>query len=313
MASEFEIIKKLRAVFPKIGDDAVEFKVSNIPIVSTDAFVMGEHFGDYFTPYDMGYKALSASISDIAACGGIPKYVLVSMGLSSGEMDFINELYRGMQEVANLYKVEIIGGDTTKSSTLFISVTVIGETKRFIGRNGARVGDAICVTGELGSSAAGLLALKNGLVGNRYICSLHLNPKPRVKEGIKIGKYASSMIDISDGLIIDLSHLLEESCVGAEIWKNKIPISKETIKIANKFSLSAQDFAMSGGEDFELLFTIPKDKLKEAQKKVDFTEIGEIIEPRTENRKPRIIDEEGNDIPVAGFDHFNRSPLLSKE
>jgi len=294
-------------MFPKIGDDAVEFKVSNIPIVSTDAFVMGEHFGDYFTPYNMGYKVLAASISDIAACGGSPKYALISIGLKSGDIEFINALYRGIQEVANLYKVEIVGGDTTKSETVFISITVIGETKRFVGRNGARVRDAICVTGELGGSAAGLLALKNGLVGNRHICSLHLHPTPRVKEGETLANYATSMIDISDGLMVDLSHLLDESGVGAEIWKNKIPINEETIRIANKFSLPPYKFAMSGGEDFELLFTIPKDKLKEIQKKVDFTKIGEIIEPKTENRKPRIIDEEGNDIHIEGFDHFSRS------
>ncbi len=302
MASEFEIINRLKKWFPEIGDDAAKFGLREIPIVSTDSFVVGEHFGSYFTPYDMGYKALAASISDIAACGGTPRYALVSVGLKDGNIEFVKGFYEGVKTVSEMYDVKIIGGDTTKSNTVFINVVVIGETKRFIGRNGAQAGDIICVTGKIGSSAGGLIALQNRV--KSVLTKKHLNPLPRVNEGQKLVDYATSMIDVSDGLLIDLSHILEDSQVGAEIWRTKIPISKEVRQITNKLSISLMDFVMNGGEDFELLFTIPKDKLNKAKKKVDFTEIGEIIEVKSQESKVKIIDEEGNEIAIKGFDHF---------
>lgn len=322
MASEFEIIKRLRSMCPKIGDDAVvlitkstraqEHKSKgNTLIASVDAFVEKEHFDlTYFSAYDIGYKSLAASISDIAACGGKPKYALISLGLKSGDIEFVEQFYSGIEDVAKTYGVEIVGGDTTKSGVIFVSVTLLGESKRFISRNGAKVGDVICVTGELGTSFVGLLCLQNvsrlGSLSHDRLVRSHLNPTPRVKEGVKIANYANSMIDISDGLIIDLSHILEESKVCAQIWRSKLPINKETIRIAHKFSVSPYDFAMNGGEDFELLFTVPKHKLKEAKQKVDFTEIGEIINTQNAKRKTQIIDEEGKEIPIVGFDHFRK-------
>ncbi len=303
MASEFEIINRIKQWFPEVGDDAAKFELREIQIVSTDSFVVGEHFGSYFTPYDMGYKALAASISDIAACGGTPRYALVSVGLKNGDMEFVKGIYEGVKTVSEIYGVKIIGGDTTKSNTVFINVVIIGETKRFIGRGGAQAGDIICVTGEIGSSAGGLIALQNGI--ESVLTKKHLNPLPRVKEGQELANYATSMIDISDGLLIDLSHILEDSQVEARIWKTKIPISKEVRQIANKLSISLMDFVMNGGEDFELLFAIPKDKLNEAKKKVDFTEIGEIIKVKSQKSKVKIMDEEGNEIHIKGFDHFS--------
>ncbi|MDI6840345.1 MAG: thiamine-phosphate kinase [bacterium] len=304
MATELAIIKRLRELLPRIGDDAVEFKVPNIPIVSVDSFAMGEHFGDYFTPYDMGYKALAASISDIAACGGVPKYALVSIGIKNGDIDWVDNFYDGVRAIASTYEVEIIGGDITKSDTIFVSVTVIGGTSHFVRRSGAKVDDVICITGELGSSYAGLLCLKRGYKKENKLIKKHLNPLPRVKEGIKIARYANSMIDISDGLSTDLFHILEESKVSARIWRSEIPISKEIKKIAEKFHMTPESLALNGGEDFELLFTISKNYIGKAKKEVEFTEIGEIIECEMQNAKCKIIDENGNEIPVKGFDHF---------
>lgn len=322
MVSEIEIIKGIRKIFPRIGDDAETFQVSDIPIITIDSFVENVHFKmDYFSYYDVGYKSISAAISDIAACGGAPKYALVALGLPKGDEKLVDELYRGIGDVAQRFNVEIIGGDITKSEVLSIIICVIGETKKIIRRSGAKIGDVICVTGTLGSSYAGLLAIQNQI--NTPLRKRHLNPLPRVKEGIYIGQFANSMIDISDGLTIDISHILDESVVGAQIWRDKLPIDKETKEIASRFSKSARDFAMNGGEDFELLFTIPKscrdrflnlskDKADRPEglsllKNVRFTEIGEIIKckmSRNFGTKCKIIDEEGNTIPIGGFDHF---------
>jgi thiamine-monophosphate kinase len=308
--TEFEIIERLRKIFPAIGDDAAEVSGngngSGRMIVSTDSFVEGEHFGDYFTPYDMGYKSVAASVSDIAACGGVPTCALVSVGLKNGDVAFVEGLYEGVKKVADMYGFEMIGGDTTRSRVLFVSVTALGNAVRFVGRGGARIGDRICVTGDLGGSQAGLIALQNGT--DSTLTKRHLHPSPRMKEGEKLGNYATSMIDISDGFVSDLSHILKESRVGARIWRNKLPIAKETQRIAREFSLSAQELAMTGGEDFELLFTIPADRIDEVRKTVQFTEVGEVIENQISKIKYQnfIVDEEGNAVPIKGFDHFGK-------
>ncbi|MCK4352653.1 thiamine-phosphate kinase [candidate division WOR-3 bacterium] len=317
MTSEFELIKEIRKVFPRIGDDAEAFNISPglIPLVTIDSFIEKVHFDTaYFTPYDVGYKSLSASMSDIAACGGIPRYALISVGLPTGDLKFIKDFYRGVREIAKLFNMEIIGGELTKSKIISITICVIGEVKKIIKRSGAKIGDLICVTGKLGNSFAGLLALQNGI--KSPLIRQHLNPLPRIKEGKELSNYVTSMIDISDGFTIDLSHILDESKVGAKIWRNNLPINNETRKITSKFSLSPISCALNGGEEFELLFTIPKIYTTQAKKRVEFTEVGEIIEKWEVVRhdlhhgvgsgkwEVKIIDEEGNEIPVKGFDHF---------
>lgn len=285
----------------------MNFTVANKPLVSVDSFVLGEHFDNhYFSPYDIGHKSLAATLSDIAACGGIPKYALIAMGLKNGNMEFVEEFCKGMSTIASTYGVEIIGGDTTKAETPFVSITVIGETTNFIKRSGAKTGDILCVTGELGSAHAGLKALQNGI--ESPIVEYHLHPTPRIKEGELLNRFVTSMIDISDGLILDLSHILEESHVGAKVFKEKIPIHEETREVAKQLAKDPIDYAFYGGEDFELLFTIDKKMASEAKKVIKLTEIGEIIEPvrRTGSLAggSRIVDEKGSSIPVKGYDHF---------
>ncbi|MDD2889990.1 MAG: thiamine-phosphate kinase [bacterium] len=306
MLSEFEIINKIRKDFPKIGDDCAEIiipKPGKKLITSTDAFVEGTHFKrQYFSGYDIGYKSFTASISDIAACGGTPKCGLIALGMPNGENAFVNSLYNGIKAVSKKYKVEVIGGDTVLSPFVFVSITVIGETEKFITRRGAKVGNMICVTGPVGSASAGLVALEKGIKSK---CTKNqLNPEARVQEGLLLAPYASSMIDISDGLISDLTHILEESKVSAKIFPDKIPIDKEVFKVAKTVGRKAEYFALNGGEDYELLFTIPAQLLKKAKDKIKFTEIGEII-PR--NKKPQVVDAKGSVILAKGFDHFKKS------
>lgn len=308
MISEFEIIKKLRKAFPRIGNDAESFKIDDgmIPVASVDSFFDGVHFDlSYFTYYDVGYKSAASSISDIAAVGGKPLYLLISLALKEENLVGIDELYRGIQAIAKEYNIDVIGGDITKASNFGIFVGVIGETPNLVKRTGAKLGDIICVTGRLGGSYGGLIGLKNG-IKNEKLIEKHLRPKVRVKEGLWLQKFASSMIDISDGLIIDLSHILEESNVGAKLWIDKIPIDKEAEKLANMLGDSSKYYAMYGGEDFELLFTIDAKALSEIKGKIEYYEIGKII-------AKGLIDENGKAIPIRGYEHFSKGNLSKKE
>lgn len=308
MAGEFEILQKIRHWLPKIGDDCArlltyENKSSKhkILIASTDAFVEDVHFEKkYFSYYDIGYKSLAASISDVAACGGIPKWNLISLGIPKGDIKIVREVYEGMKDVCEQYGGTIVGGDTVFSKKMFVNATVIGETERFISRKGAKKGDILCVTGVLGGASAGLVALKKRM--NSNCINKQLIPTPRVKEGKLLVKYASSMIDISDGLIIDLSHILEESNVAAKVFRTKLPVCKRVKDIAKAAKIPPEKFVLGGGEDYELLFTIPKRLINRAKKEVKFTEIGEIIEFKEEQN--RIIDETNKAIHIQGFTHF---------
>lgn len=315
MAGEFEIIEKIKNWLPIIGDDCAELlnykdKFSNrkILIASTDAFVEDVHFErKYFSYYDIGYKSLAASMSDIAACGGTPRWSLVSLGIPQGDMKIISALYKGMRDVCKKYGGTIVGGDTVYSPKMFVSVTAIGETEKFVRRSGAKIGDIICITGALGGASAGLTALKNGI--KNPCIKRQLNPNPRIKEGKLLAKYATAMIDISDGLIIDLSHILEESQVSAKIFHKKLPIEKGVKEASRLAKISTDKFILSGGEDYELLFTVPPKLLTSAKKEGRFTEIGEILPKRREHN---IIDENGTPILINGFDHFSVKLLASK-
>ncbi len=306
MATEQEIINRLKEFFPKIGDDAEEFKSTPgfTPIISVDSFVEGVHFDPSFIGYeDIGYRCCAATLSDIAAMGGIPRVLLCSLGLKKGKIELVESIARGIKCLASKFNTEVIGGDTVKSDTLFLSLTVIGEVKRIVRRRGARVGDAICVTGPLGGSTAGLLALKKGFVSFQILIERYIHPEPRIDEGIILSEFATSMIDISDGLSVDLYHLIEESGVGAII--HNVPVMEEAKKIAEKLDKNPEDFALYGGEDFELLFTVDRKHLKEVKKRVDIIEIGKIV-------KKGMRFSNGEEIKLGGYDHFSVSDGVSR-
>jgi len=233
------------SVIKGIGDDTavVALTSGKYLLLTTDMLVEGVHFNKDTPPRMIGRKALGCSLSDIAAMGGVPKYALISIGIPKMEnLKKIKQIYAGIKMLARKYKVDVIGGDTVKSSRLVINVSLLGEVKRkdLVCRDGASPGDQIFVTGQLGRS------LKN---------EHHYRFDPRIKEAQDIVKQfrPSAMIDISDGLAADLGHILRESKVGAVL-------SKETIPRRAKATLQQ---ALSDGEDFELLFTLPP---KEARK-----------------------------------------------
>ncbi|MCP4265013.1 MAG: thiamine-monophosphate kinase [Candidatus Brocadiaceae bacterium] len=241
--------KKDKDVIIGIGDDCASININGDKqcLVTTDMLVEGTHFElDNNTPEEIGRKSIACSISDIAAMGCSAKYAVVSICFPhETKTKFARELFLGMKNLAEAYKITIIGGDIVSSKkTLVVNVTMYGKNEGLnpIVRSGARVGDSIIVTGSLGGSILGK----------------HLTFVPRLKAGVLLNKKfkINSMIDISDGLAADLNHILEESGVGAILYEDEVPISVDAKKLASKTGLSALHHALHDGEDYELLFTI---------------------------------------------------------
>lgn len=248
--------KKDRSVGIDIGDDCASIKVSGnkLCLVTTDMLVEDTHFKlKNNKPGEIGRKSIACSISDIAAMGCNAKYAVVSICFRSDtQTKFAKELFRGMKTEADEYNIKIIGGDIVSSKKLLvINVAMYGENDglRPVTRSNAKIGDTIMVTGTLGGS----------------ILKKHIAFKPRLKEGLILNKKfkINSMIDISDGLLADLNHILDESKVGAVLYEDKIPISSDAKKLARKTDLSPLHHALNDGEDYELLFTLPD---KESEK-----------------------------------------------
>jgi thiamine-monophosphate kinase len=312
-----------------IGDDAAVVTLSKgaVRLITTDILIEDIHFRLAYTdPLRLGKKALSINLSDIAAMGGIPQYFLLSMGLPPHlSFTWVEEFFQGIQELAGQYNLSLIGGDTSLARKLIINITVIGRGKRgrVIYRKGAKTGHQIMVTGTLGNAALGLRILKSrgGSPDISRTCygdlaeltEKHLSPTPRIAEGLLIAenRLASAMIDISDGLIADLGHILEESHVGAKIWISRLPLSEAYVKMAPQYTPRDIDLAVSGGEDYELLFTTPRSKRGKlldlfGQYGLRVTHIGEIVDPRY---GLRLLQDDGREYTLRkkGYDHFRGS------
>ncbi len=285
-------------------------------LATTDMLVEGTHFdSSWMDPYRLGKKSLTVNLSDIAAMGGIPKYFLISLGLRRNlTLSFVSRFYRGMREEARRSRVELVGGNTSFSEKMIITICLLGEGKKkeLIFRNGANVGDELYVSGTLGDSALGLKILQEkGPHGKpRDLIEKHLSPSARVRLGQAIAHHrcATAMIDVSDGLLMDTHHLLEESGVGALIWEERIPLSGSYIKNIHPYSEDPYNLALTGGEDYELLFTASPEKRKKISSlslalRVPITHIGEIVSAK---RRLRIVRKSGTIYSPSrlGFDHF---------
>ncbi len=297
MINEIDIIRDLKNIFPKIGNDAADFKLSGdkIPIACIDSYYEGVHFEFSYCPRDVvGYRSVAATLSDIAAVGGVPRYIAVSVGLSSPR--FYKEIIEGIKEACDKFGVEVIGGDTIESPHTFLTICAIGEAERVVPRQGAEAGDLICVTGTIGDAAINFSYLKSGFkLGNKN--NKFFYPEPRIKEGQKLSPYVTSMIDISDGLIIDLWRLLYEGKLGAQIDIKNIPIKEESIKLCEEMGRDYLNFQLYGGEDYELLFTIKEENLPKIRD-VDFRVIGRVID------KKGFFTKKWQKIHVRGYVHF---------
>ena len=316
-----ECITSLKGVIKGIGDDCAVFgPYSGCALLfTTDMLVEDIHFlRDTITTYRLGWKAIAVNLSDIAAMGGRPLYCLISLAIPvEMNVELIQDLYKGMKDICERYKVNIVGGDTVASSNkLIINVSLIGDAKEdeVIYRSGARPGDKIYLTGNVGDSSAGLKILKNeisipGPMGSHFI-KAHNEPNPLIETGriIAASRLASSMIDLSDGLLSDLGHICKESGVGAVLFRSKIPLSSELKLLASRAGFNPLDLALSGGEDYVLLLTVPEAKSRDLEllfkdkRPSPLYLIGEI----REEEGIRMVNDDGSveEIVVRGFNHF---------
>lgn len=330
---EFDLIARIQSKLPKhakstilsIGDDAAVLKPDSgsYLLTSTDTLVENTHFNlSTISPEQLGRKSLAVNLSDIAAMGGHPKWVLVSIGIPKTlPLKFLDRFYNGLQQMSARYNIDIVGGDTVSSKKHFyITISVLGEAlkKKYFSRGNAKPGDKIFVTGTLGDSALGLKILlskkiwKGSPDDKRFLIQKHLDPIPCLEEVRLIKpdfKKVGAMIDISDGLLQDLSHICRTSKVGAMIRKDQLPNSQpfESLCLINKNS--PWDFMLKGGEDYELLFTFRpendknlKYRFKKAGKSL--TQIGVVTE---KPGKLVLLDPESKAETLSkpfGFDHF---------
>ncbi len=289
-----------------IGDDCavIPQTTGRETLVSTDMLMEGTHFLiEDISPYLLGWKSAAVNISDIAAMGGRCVGSFLSFALPKGtQKEWLMEFFRGYKEVSALFGCPLLGGDTTTSpDRLCINVTVLGEAAcgESVKRSGAKVGDLICVTGPLGDSACGLAHILTGCVVDdeaKVLIDRHYKPMPRVTEGLGLAAAGvSAMMDISDGIGSDLRHILKASGVGAEVDLESIPLSDELKRKCALFGWEEMDFAVSGGEDYELLFTASE----EVEKKLEVPHhvIGRIVE----GEGIRWI---GGEKDYMGFRHF---------
>jgi len=291
-----------------IGDDTAVIKDKDgYFLVTKDLLIEDVHFKISFDPFLLGRKSMAVNISDIASMGGEPLYSFLGIGFPKElSWEWIEKFMLGMREICDKYKVFLIGGDTCSSPKLFISITLIGKTDKVVLRSSAREGDYIYVTGKLGDSGAGLYILLNNLNSEdshyKYLIERHLNPTPRVEEGRFLKDIASSMIDLSDGLSIDLHNLCRESKVGALIYGDRIPISDELKKFCAEINEDTLRFALQGGEDYELLFTSSKELERKVIESISATLIGRIEEREKGIRILKGGKEEN--LPRSGWEHF---------
>ena len=305
---EFGLIKHLTqhielyqpSTIKGVGDDAAVINNEDLQtVISTDILIEGVHFDLTYVPLrHLGYKSVIVNLSDVYAMNAHPKQILVSIALSNRfKLEAIEELYSGMLAACKKYKVDLVGGDTTSSlSGLVISITAIGGVKKedITYRNGAKESNLLCVSGDLGGAYMGLQILEReksvfkenpklqpDLEGKDYLLERQLKPEARkdiIETLHSLGIKPTAMIDVSDGLSSEILHLCSQSDVGVELYEEKIPIDSLTYETAREFNLDPTLCSLSGGEDYELLFTIDISEYEKLKNSMDITIIGHITD-----------------------------------
>lgn len=332
---EFGLIKVLTSRFKDVnestvkgvGDDAAVIDTGNkLTLITTDLLIEGVHFDLMYCPLKhLGYKSIVVNLSDIYAMNGTPKQVTVSIAISNRfSLEALEELYEGIRYACQRYNVDLVGGDTSSSTKgLLISVTAIGEVEKdkVVYRNTAQEGDLICVSGDLGGAYLGLQLLERekqiylenpnvqpDLENEQYLIGRQLKPEAR-KDIVELLAEKSilptSMIDVSDGLSSELLHICTQSNVGCRLYEADIPVSQEAQQLAFKFSLDPTACALSGGEDYELLFTIKKEDRKKFEAEWDITVVGDIVK---KDQGIKLLSKGGklHDITAQGWDALRK-------
>lgn len=325
---EFGLIDHLTKDFPLInasskvgvGDDAAVLDYGDKEVlVTTDLLLEGIHFDLRYVPLKhLGYKAAVVNFSDIYAMNGLPRQITVSLGVSSRfTVEHIEELYEGIRLACELYGVDLVGGDTSASVTgLVISITCLGEGNKgeIVFRNGAKPTDLICVSGDLGAAYMGLQLLERenrvaagkqegedfqpAFAGKEYILERQLKPEARkdiIEKLREAGIHPTAMMDVSDGLSSELMHICKKSGVGCRIYEDKIPIDYQTAVMAEELNMNLVMTAMNGGEDYELLFTVPLTDHDKVNKIQGISVIGYITTP---DMGEAMITRDGGEIPL---------------
>jgi len=298
---EFGLIEHLKAKFSlaEVGDDTACVKLADGKMLLTcDTLLEGRHFLPFYPLSAVGWKAVSATVSDIIANGGKPLYLLVSLLLPDVELKKVEELYEGMTKACEFYKTKIVGGNVVKAEKLGLDLFAMGQTERFVGRSSAKAGDGVFVSGTLGDSLAGLELLlmerKNYEDFELRLIERHLRPTARIDYLRHISKYANASMDISDGLASDIRHMAKRSGLRFNIFREKLPLSKELYEFAKKHGKDPYAYALKGGEDYQLLFTHPPEKINPF---LDMTQIGYVQEG-----EGVLVDDKP--LEEYGFDHF---------
>ena len=319
---EFRLIERLRErtaqsrddVRLGIGDDAAVLAVpaGQELAVAIDTLVEGVHFFRDAVPADVGWKALAVNLSDLAAMGASPAWALLALSMPASDAAFIDGLAEGFAQLAQPYRLALVGGDTTRGPlTLSVAVHGFVPPGQALTRSGAQAGDVVLVTGTLGDAAAGLRLLQQGVPPDMpdahrdHLLGRQLRPVPRVAAGLALRGIANACLDVSDGLLADLAHICVASGVGVEIESAWLPRSPALLDAFDE--ATSRDFALAGGEDYELCFTVPPARLAEVQADLarlgcGATRIGRVVEG--EGVRVRAEDGSWLDSPRSGWDHF---------
>jgi thiamine-monophosphate kinase len=324
---EFGLIERLRAALPRvadarmllgIGDDAAVWRApSGYAIATTDTMVAGVHFLPGRVAWrDVGWKAMAANVSDIAAMGGTPGFALVTLCVPSDTaIETVEALYGGLGECAEAYGVAVAGGDIVASPVVTITIALYGEpavsadgSPMLLRRDAALAGDVIAVSGVLGGSAGGLRVLLDAAVprdvARQRLVERHMRPQPRIDAGrAAVDAGVRSAIDISDGLLQDLGHICDASDVSADVSLAQVPLDPDLV---GAYPDDATSLALSGGEDYELLLIGTSDAIAGVHSRVPVIVIGEIVDRRSGGDAVRCLDDAGNEVRFAstGWDHL---------
>ncbi|MFH1234171.1 MAG: thiamine-phosphate kinase [Candidatus Diapherotrites archaeon] len=310
IGGEFALIDRISKILGKpksknvvrgIGDDCAVMKIGGKLVVFTvDCLVEGDHFSlDYFLPQEIGMKAIEINASDIYSMGAKPAFALISLILPAGiSAVLIENIYKGMKASAKKHGIDIIGGNITHGKKLSIDVAMLGFAEgKPVYRNGAKPGDFLCVSGPLGGSTAGLNLFLRKKKGFEKVKKMHTLPKAQPEKALKIAPFASAMEDVSDGLASEARNICKESGCAAIIFRDLVPVLPEVNAAARALKMDAVDFALYGGEDFELAFTVPRKNIG----KVKGFIVGQIV-----RGKGVFLEEKGKrkKLERFGYDHF---------